>query len=120
MAESIDGLSEVLANLDRAVVAMAGPAADATVSVLTKKAVDRMRSTAPVLTGELRDSIAVEGQGNERDVVAASAHAAFVEFGTSTAPAQPFFRPALHELEAEFEKTAETTYRRIVPGLTAT
>ena len=120
MAAELEGLTQVLSNLDRAVAAMAGPAADETARKLTEQAVESMKGSVPVLTGHLRDSIHVEGEGAQRDVVAAADYAAFVEFGTSTMAAQPFFRPAMHELEAEFERTAESTYRHMVPGLTAT
>jgi len=117
MAE-IEGLSQVLGNLERAVVIMAGPAADATTEIVTARAVEKMKGSAPVLTGKLRDSIHVEGQGAVREVTADAPYAAFVEYGTSNMAAHPFFRPALHEAEASMEKTAQTVYRGMVPGLT--
>ena len=56
------------------------------------------RANAPVLTGELRDSIEVEGT----DVVARAAHAPHVELGTVDQAAQPFLSPAVEAERGEF------------------
>jgi HK97 gp10 family phage protein len=57
---------------------------------------DEAQRLAPVLTGELRDSIHVEAEGDGgADVVAGTDHAIFPEFGTSTQQAQPYMRPAV-------------------------
>lgn len=52
-------------------------------------------SRAPVDTGELRDSIHVEGRGMASVIVADAGHAAYVEYGTSRSPAQPYLHPAV-------------------------
>ena len=52
-------------------------------------------SRAPVDTGELRDSIHSEGSGMGAMVVAAAPHSAYVEYGTSRSPAQPYLWPAV-------------------------
>lgn len=114
MAE-LHGMAEVMARLELAAAAMAGPAARQTEAKVAEDAAERMRTLAPVLSGELRDGIeAVEGE-----IVSKARHSAPVEFGTSDTPAQPFFRPAMHESEQELPRTAQTIYRRVVPGLHA-
>lgn len=56
---------------------------------------DATAAGAPVDTGELRDSVFAEMQGDSLIVGAEAGHAAEVELGTSKAPAQPFIRPAV-------------------------
>lgn len=62
------------------------------------------KRTAPVLTGELRDSIEA-GRVNtfNYELKAEAEHASFVEFGTSRMRAQPFFIPALVRAKRYFE-----------------
>jgi HK97 gp10 family phage protein len=55
---------------------------------------------APVLTGELRDSIKVQGEGVDKgmpyvDVGTTDDHALYQEYGTSHNAAHPFMRPAI-------------------------
>jgi len=50
---------------------------------------------APVLSGELEGSIGIEGE----DVVVASPHALFVEFGTVFMAAEPFLMPSVKDGE---------------------
>lgn len=52
-----------------------------------------MKRLAPVDTGNLRDSI--EALGGGRIGISAD-YAAYVEFGTTVARAQPFVRPAIY------------------------
>jgi HK97 gp10 family phage protein len=52
------------------------------------------RRFAPVLTGELRESITVIARGLTADVEATARYAAYVEYGTSDTRPQPFMRPA--------------------------
>lgn len=49
---------------------------------------------APVRTGELRDSMQVEHEGNVSRVGFTAPHAGFVEFGTSRMASQPYLIPA--------------------------
>lgn len=109
------GMAEVMARLELAAAAMAGPAARQTETKVADNAAERMRQMAPSRTGALKRSI----RSAHGEVVAEAPYAAFVEFGTSDTPSQPFFRPALHEAEQELPKTAQTIYRRVVPGLHA-
>lgn len=60
--------------------------------VAARLAVDAKRS-APVDTGELRDSIKVRGGQDYRIVLADAPHAFFVEFGTSVMAPQPYLWP---------------------------
>jgi HK97 gp10 family phage protein len=115
------GLEAMFAELDSVESRMKGPAAEETVKTVAEKAVQRMQDTAPVLTGELRDSIHAEPgsmpNGVAEDIVSDSDHAVYVEFGTSNMSAQPFWRPALHEAEAEFAGVAKETYQKHIPEL---
>lgn len=112
MAE-LHGMGEVMARLELAAAVMAGPAATQTEKKVAEDAADRMRQMAPSRTGALKGSI----RSTDGDIVAEAPYAAYVEFGTSDTPSQPFFRPALHEAEQELPKTAQTIYRRVVPYL---
>jgi HK97 gp10 family phage protein len=112
------GLDEVTARLELAVAAMAGPAADLTVKQVAAKVEDTMKADAPVLTGELRDSIHSVDDGHAAVLIEAdSPHAIFNEFGTVHMAAHPFMRPALHEGESELPEVARVVYLATVPGL---
>lgn len=63
---------------------------------------NRAKVYAPVDTGRLRSSIAIQGKGTDGngsfvDVGTRVKYAAFVEFGTRYMNPQPFMRPALLE-----------------------
>jgi HK97 gp10 family phage protein len=117
MATVLTGLPQVLARLETAVAAMAGPAAEATVQSVANDAADKARSLAPVDTGKLRDSIHVEGEGPGADVVVSVDYAASIEYGSSHNDPQPFLRPAVHQAEAELPAKAAVIYRSTVPFL---
>lgn len=55
------------------------------------------KSLCPVDTGRLRDSISVNAEGSTAVVSANTDYAAYVEFGTSKMPPQPYLVPALIE-----------------------
>lgn len=63
------------------------------------KTQNKARSLCPVDTGRLRSSIIMtkgrDGQGFYVEIGTNVVYARFVEFGTSTTPAQPFLIPAL-------------------------
>lgn len=75
----------------------------ATAAALVEVGVQLAKRNAPVLTGELRDSIS----GNVKKMMsvivmrieAGARHSVFQEFGTIRHGAQPFLRPALKKLE---------------------
>ncbi len=54
---------------------------------------DKARQDAPVKSGELKESIHVDGNS----VIADADHASAVEFGTATRAAQPFMRSAIEQ-----------------------
>lgn len=56
---------------------------------------DDARRNAPVDTGELRDSIHVEGSGRQTRVVVGADHGIFPEYGTRKMAARPYFWPAV-------------------------
>lgn len=55
-----------------------------------------MIDLVPVDTGELRESIHVEGDGDTVYVSVGTDHWSYNEYGTSKMRAQPFIRPALN------------------------
>lgn len=70
---------------------------------------DNAKRRAPVDTGALRDSIEMHAEGDRTFVVEVGQfYGAFVEYGTSRAPAQPFLTPAFEEergnIDAHFGK----------------
>lgn len=68
---------------------------------------------APVDTGFLRSSIVVmdAGEPTEKDVVAATDYAHFVEFGTKRTPAQPFMMPAAMKYREDFKEAVAGVLR---------
>lgn len=88
-ASELDGLAAELA--------AAGPkallASSAHMTQIAAQLRDDAKAAAPVDTGELRDSIEVQGGKDYRIVRATAEHAFFVEFGTSDTPPQPFLWP---------------------------
>jgi HK97 gp10 family phage protein len=99
------------------------------------------KQLAPVDTGELRDSIHVEGAAVdpntaqlrdiqsgqfvkptgspsdvERRVVVDAAHGIFVEFGTVNMAAQPFFLPGFGSAERQYRTEAEVVIGRTLKG----
>ena len=118
----LEGLSDVLLRLDAAVLAMEGPAAEATVAIVVDHAIASMLRSVPVDTGELMESIHDEDASGPglvaRRLIAGTDHAIYPEYGTSKMKAQPYFRPPLHVAEAELPKVAREMFPRIVPGMT--
>jgi HK97 gp10 family phage protein len=110
-------MADVLLHLEVAVLAMKGPAATATERAVGSRAADSMRSSVPVLSGELLGSIHDGPSEEGHEITVESDHAVFVEFGTVDMAAQPFLRPAMHVAENELPSVARSTYRRLVPYL---
>lgn len=67
----------------------------AAVSAAAQRVAENARGLCPVDTGRLKNSIAVSVGENGAQVSAGTDYAAYVEFGTSRAAAQPFLVPAL-------------------------
>ena len=64
------------------------------------------RQLAPVDTGFLRDSIAVESYNRNEllRVIVDAPYAGFVEYGTSAQAAQPFLRPAVEAVKSRMNR----------------
>lgn len=62
------------------------------------------KNLAPVDTGNLRNSITHEVEGQEARVGSALEYAKFVELGTSKMAAQPYLYPALEQNKGNIKK----------------
>ncbi len=83
------GVPQLLSRFARA-AALGQVATTAATNTLAEDVDNDASARAPVDTGALRDSIHAE----PGKVVVEVPYAAFVEYGTSDTPAQPFLRPA--------------------------
>lgn len=87
------------AQLDRLVrdFDMAGPkvekASSESLTRIARELRDDARASAPVRTGKLKSSIRVQGGKDWRLVKSDLRYSAFVEFGTSDTPPQPYLWP---------------------------
>ncbi len=90
------GVPETIARFARAVV-VAEEAETVTKAALAQDVAVDAAAMAPVDTGQLRDSITAEADRVTTDVE----YAAYVEYGTSDTPAQPFMRPAADTVDDE-------------------
>lgn len=111
---TFQGFESFMAKMDRL--------ARINVSVATREGAeivkDEAQAIAPVDTGELRDSIHVEEDGDNASVVADAPHAVFVEYGTYKMSAQPFMAPAAHNTkgavaQAEAEKVRQEIIKAV-------
>lgn len=89
----VDGADQLQAKLDALPEKIRERARQAVAAAADAVQADA-RAEVPVDTGALKDSITVENSGLSADVSAGEHYAPFVEFGTSTRPAQPFLTPA--------------------------
>jgi HK97 gp10 family phage protein len=64
---------------------------------------DAMRAGAPVLTGELRDSVTSVVSGTSAEIGPTARYAEFVEFGTSVMAPEPFAGPAFDQHAPDLE-----------------
>ncbi len=90
MKAAISGLDSVQAMLDGINADL-----DAAFKAAAEAVADEAKNMCPVDTGMLRDSIEVSSEGMNASINAGADYAAFVEFGTCKAAAQPFLVPAL-------------------------
>ena len=74
---------------------------------------DQARKNAPVATGELRDSIHVDDDGN---VKASAPHSIYVEMGTSHRAATPFLAPAAVATMPDFEQAIKKAVDEVANG----
>lgn len=87
-------------------------------SVVAKVALDmeaEAKMSAPVDTGNLKNSIAASRIGGAAwEVIAGAEYAAYVEYGTSRgAPAQPYFTPAYNRAADNLDSALAQIARRI-------
>jgi len=104
---SVQGVDELLARLARGKV-IGEHAATETRDALAEDVRDLAQSFAPVDTGRLQGSINAEGGTVATDVE----YAAFVEYGTSDTPAQPFMRPAADTVDHSHAEEVGTNVLR--------
>ena len=90
---SVEGLDRLAAKLDELPPEMLRGAASA-VAATTDAVADLMRESAPVDTGELRDSVEGQAAGLHGEVRVTASHGVHVEYGTSRTPEQPFATPS--------------------------
>jgi HK97 gp10 family phage protein len=96
----IRGLSSARRRLDSLADRIAGATQDA-ISEFADDVVNHMKGVVPVDTGKLRDSISKEVNGMNVTVGPRGVdYAAFVEYGTSRGPAQPYVRPTIQWVRA--------------------
>lgn len=83
------------------------------------------RRIVSVRSGKLQKNIKVKrGKRKDRSVANALAavnfkvarHAYLVEYGTSSAPAHPYFRPAVDNTMSDVQRTVEDGLRKLVEG----
>ncbi len=83
---------------------------------------DEARRTAPVDSGDLRDAIGYEVDGDTAEVKIMNAsrqgvwYAQFVEFGTSKQSAQPFMGPAAERERANLRVRVENAVKGAADG----
>ena len=69
--------------------------------------VENAKDKAPVLTGNLKRSIAADDKSLLRwEITTATGYGAYVELGTKHMAAQPYFAPAYEVARKQFERTA--------------
>lgn len=80
-------------------------------------AADQARALAPVDTGELRDSITFTVRRTATTfavvVLAGADHALYVELGTSRMSAQPYLRPVLDRIGAQYRVFLSEEVRKV-------
>jgi len=99
MASDLSAFNRYLDRLPKAIkAALARELASCGDLIVTK-----MKEAAPEDSGELAENISAtpKNDGLKVEVVSDTDHSAYVEFGTSDTPAEPFFYPTIHALEPE-------------------
>lgn len=72
--------------------------------------VEIAKNNAPVVSGELKNSIETVSDNGKSYVVVGADHGGFVEFGTSKMAAQPYLAPAVREVRRRMAKH----YKKVV------
>lgn len=116
MTIEIVGSTELAARLEN-LAARLGDLSQEALEELAERIVEDAKALCPVDTGSLKRSIRFERDPSGGVIVAAGGggvvnprtrrevdYAAYVEFGSSRAPAQPFLQPALEKNAASLEE----------------
>lgn len=89
----------------------AGPkvkkASSASLTKIARQVRDDARAAAPVDTGALKDSIKILGGADWRIVRSDLRYSAFVEFGTSDTPPQPYLWPQARRAQESLTEAIE-------------
>jgi HK97 gp10 family phage protein len=102
MSATVRGADKVIANMQKAAVAIEAAVGDAVreAAMLVER---EAKINVPVDTGRLRSSIASEEKKPLLFEVGTNVeYAAFVEFGTSKMAAQPYLQPAVETVRAKY------------------
>lgn len=96
---TVTGQDQIKARMRALPLAIRGPFARTALRAGATVISNRAKELAPVLTGNLRRSIAVtDGDGEFVHIGTDVEYAIYQEFGTSKMAAQPFLRPAFDEM----------------------
>ena len=71
---------------------------------IAQRIVEQAKSTAPVDTGELKDSISYKRDGMQVEVMATADHSAVVELGSSTRSPNPYLTPSIERYKDDLPK----------------
>lgn len=106
----LEDLEKKLRKMPEVVKAAGGRA----VKAETEEVRDDAKRGAPVLSGELRDSITAEYDAKKLQgrAVATARHAGFVEHGTDDTAAQPFMEPAAERARRRFPERVRTEIKK--------
>lgn len=125
MRAKVTGFSELSRKLEKIAHAAGPRPRDLALGDAAELVLAKMQQYAPVLTGDLRNSLAIM-PGEKRDEVRVGPagrdawRAHFIEFGTIYSAAQPFIRPAFDVAQGEMVKAIsrrmETSIRNAAKG----
>jgi HK97 gp10 family phage protein len=116
MSVTVEGIGRAIADLLKiqAATAAAGKVAEERGA---EEVLQAAKAKVPVATGRLSDSLRVRREADDVFVGTDVEYAAFVEFGTHDAPAQPFLRPAADSAKPAFDRqTAVLVFQAIRVG----
>ncbi|WP_188063741.1 HK97-gp10 family putative phage morphogenesis protein [Sphingobium sp. KCTC 72723] len=112
---SVKGFDEAINHLDAVLMKMENAPQDAAKAWLEQDFKPYAKQIAPVLSGELRDSIDGRVTPSGVEVFATAPHARYVQEGTSTMPANPFMDVAwgatIHKLYERVNKALRKAMR---------
>lgn len=82
---------------------------------VAKRGFDMSQSIVHVITGFLKGSGKIEGDGKTHiEIIYAARYAGFEEFGTVFRPAHHYLAPSMDQIKKEIPKALETAFKRII------